>query len=103
MGAIDDLPVVVKRHGTLAGGEVTEVDLGIDVAAVRVLNRGGPGAEELWARTDPGEADPDVDDPSSDPVPVNSWAVLRSGAPGSTVVKLKSVGTPRYTLEGLKG
>jgi hypothetical protein len=102
MANTDDLPVAARRHGTLVASTVASVDLGVDVAAVRILNRGGAGAAELWARVDPGVADPAVNDNSSFPVPVGGWAVERSSGSGNTVVKLLSTGTPLYTLEGLR-
>lgn len=102
MSSLEDLPVVVRRHGTLTANTVATIDLATDCTAVRIINRGGTGADEIWHREDSGATDPAIDDNSSSPVPIGSWDTVRAPASANTQVKLKSVGTPKYTIEGLR-
>lgn len=102
MPALDELRIAATKHGALTAGSQATVDLGVDCAAVRLINRGGSGADDFYALVDPGATNVTVGADGTVVVPVNGWVVVRSSGAGSTVVKMKSDGTPKWSLEGLQ-
>jgi hypothetical protein len=84
------------RHGTLEPDEIEEVNLGVDVGEVEVMNV--DGAEAIYVRTD-GE-DPEVEGEDSYVIPavIGSTAIIPVRTAGPTVVKLISAGTVAFSV-----
>lgn len=84
------------RHGTLEPLRVGEVNLGVDVGQVEVMNVDGGG--ELYFRVD--GLDPQIGGDDCYVVPAISGASLdvKVTTQGATVVKLVSTGGARYAV-----
>lgn len=83
------------RHGTLAATIVTTINVGSDARDIEVLNR--DGAAEIFFTVDGTEPTIEGDDMYVLPAAIGSMVVQSPGA-GDTVVKLRSVGTPKYSV-----
>lgn len=88
------------KHGTLTADTVETIELDANYSTVEVMNV--DGVDEIYVAVDGAEPDIEADDCEVLPAQISALEVRSRSQATPTVVKLKSEGTPKFSVKGVQ-